>query len=142
MEVRKPGGQRRPDPPAERVAWRVLLRSRRGEIGPVVGACEGCGQPMVADDRSATHGLWRIRIPDGDVVVAEQIRGPSGEVWSDDEAHQRIEAALHEPIRPIERLFEGALLTTMAVPILLWMSAVVMVFWFLLNVWKPPGTFP
>ena len=97
---------------------------------------------MVADDRSATHGLWRIRIPDGDVVVAEQIRGPSGEVWSDDEAHQRIEAALHEPIRPIERLFEGALLTTMAVPILLWMSAVVMVFWFLLNVWKPPGTFP
>lgn len=97
---------------------------------------------MVADDRNASPGIWRIHLPEGDVIISGEIRAPDGSTWSEEQANQEIELALKTPIRPAEGLFAGAVMTTMMVPILLWVSALVMVFWFLLNVWKPPGTFP
>lgn len=96
--VPQPGGGRRAPVDANLAAWRTLRRVRAGELGPPVGKCPACEQPMFAD-RGATLapvGRWAIAMPDAPVWV-----GPDGRVLDgdDDDADKRIEAH-YEAIKP------------------------------------------
>ena len=85
-----PGGVRSPAEHPELAAWRVLLRSRHGELGAVVGPCDGCGMPLVATGLPSQP--WALQLPGGSVVVAEQIDMDGGSL-SEEQLTARMEAA-------------------------------------------------
>ena len=132
MRVEQPGGRRKPSVHETLAAWQVLRASLAGDRGPVVARCAGCGQPMTADaDLPAIP--WTLPLPEGELVVDGDVRGPDGPV-DPDRADALLKAAYGEPLRPLEALFQGSLLTLMAVPVLVWATAFFIVFWFLYNV--------
>jgi hypothetical protein len=123
--VTRPGGDRRPSVHPTLAAWRVLLRARRGEIGAVVGRCEACGQPLVAEQPGLQALLgWTLCTPDGDLVVGRTLEGPRGPL-RDDEADRWMEAQFktRSRIRPAMFLFQALLFSVLVVPMGCWLWA-------------------
>lgn len=133
--VQQPGGSRRPSEHPEIVAWKILKRSRAGELGPMVGPCPVCGLPMVGDPGAPTPSLaWTLNLPDGPVRVEhDALHG------APDEA--ALEARLEKAygwkleIKPGAFLFQTFVISASAIPIfLLWVWACVFTFYFITNV--------
>lgn len=128
VEVVVPGGERRPREAAPLTAWRLLRRVRQGELGPVVGACEACGQPLVANDTTfPPMDPWEIATPAGPLLVGREITGPDGPI-GEVEAERWLEAQF--PKAPWTEHFRGSLPLVMLLPL----TAVVFVV-FVLSAW-------
>jgi hypothetical protein len=130
-EVESPGGARRPTVHPELAAWRTVLAARRGQTDPVVGRCAGCEQPMIGPAEAVP---WTIHTPQGALVVDGVISGPKGEMslgdadfWVEEQLREQLE------IRPALWLFQATVLSTMVVPFLLWVTAMVCFMTFILN---------
>ena len=119
------GGRRKPAEHPQLAAWNTVKASLRGEIGPVVGPCPACDQPLVADGDLPAHP-WTVELPDGPVQVHSADQIPALE--------PKLKAAFAEKIRPVEAVFGGAVLTAMTAPVLLWATAFFIVMWFLYNI--------
>jgi hypothetical protein len=135
IEVLAPGGQRRPMVPAPLHLARVLLRARRGESGPVVGACSACTHPMLAEDGPWTPlPMWAVETREGELRFGPAIEGPHG-TMSDDEAEQWIEAQYQQrwTARDLVQSLHGLALTFFLFPVALWAVAVVFTATFLLG---------
>jgi len=102
VAVEQEGGARRPIDPA-REARDVVRRSLAGELGSIMGACPACGQPLVADERTAERQPYTL--------PAEEPPGARR--------------------GPLLGVFQGALLAAMIVPFLVWVLAIVVVVAFL-----------
>jgi hypothetical protein len=90
-EVISAGGDRRPTVHPSLQAWRTLRRSRRGEVGAIVGRCPQCDQPLVLE--SGTRPAlprWEIPVPTGLLVVGPTIDAPQGPL-TEDEADRWME---------------------------------------------------
>lgn len=92
------GGARRAAEAPALAAWRILRRSRQGELGPVVAACSRCSQPMVAPVGSALPAVeeWRLSTPAGDLVLGERLVLPDGTEVGPEAAERWLERELHE----------------------------------------------
>lgn len=75
IEITQPGGSRQPSVAPELASWRVWARSLRGELGPVVGRCPHCAQPVVTTETQAPWSdPWVLPTPLGEVTVgADQL---------------------------------------------------------------------
>ena len=136
--VVEPGGKRRPYGDPRLAAWITLKASSNGEIGPIVGRCDACDQPMAADGEAAPI-VWTLELPDGTLeVVGTQIT-EAGAPVDPKQADKRIRRHFGEPLEPGKALFSTAVLGVMIGPLLLWATTFFMVFWFLYNVMR--GTF-
>ena len=114
-EVVNPGGKRRPDIHPQLAAWRVLLQARTG--GPAVVAVCPCGLPLVGDH--GTSIAWELALPNGIIDVGSTLSGPAGTL-TEAEVTTALEAAYRERIKPVQAVFQTALLTPMILPFLLW----------------------
>ena len=124
------GGRRRPSVHPELAAWRTVLASRRGEIGPIVGRCQGCEQPLVGDAGASIP--WRIVLPEGALHIGDALEGPNGPL-PEDLASAQVEAAYAERTSPGRAAVQGALVASMLAPFLLWLLALWTTLWFLWN---------
>lgn len=77
---------------------------------------------------------WTIHTPEGDVEVADALTGPKGPMTLD-EADFWIEEQLRErlEIKPGLFLFQASVLSTMLVPLALWVFAVICFFTFVIR---------
>ena len=115
VDVVVPGGERRPSEPGPLAAWRVLRRARQGALGPVVGACSACDQPLVANDTTfPAMEVWEIPTPAGPLKVGREIVGPDGMV-GDEDAERWLETQYPKP--PWTEFFHGSLPLVMLVPL-------------------------
>ena len=130
-EVESPGGARVPAGHPELAAWRTLRAALQGESAPVVGRCPACDQPMIGE---ATAVPWTIHTPEGDLVVDGVLTGPKGKMTVD-EANFWVEEQLRERIevKPGLWLFQASVMSTMLVPIGLWVFALVCFLTFIVN---------
>jgi hypothetical protein len=109
----------------ELAAWRVLLRSRRGELGPVIGACTVCGMPATGAPESGTAAVsWTVHTPRGDLAVGSAIIGPDGAL-SDEEADRFVTEQLAEPPptwrrRIVEAAVISPFVVLIAIPVFAW----------------------
>jgi len=85
--------------------------------------------------------VWPIELPEGALQIDTEIRGPDGPVPLAD-AHARILKAHKPPLEPGQAMFSGMLLTTMTVPVLLWMAAATTFFSFLYLLYSGGTTVP
>lgn len=140
VDVILEGGGRRPaiDPQWQR--GRTALQSVQGEIGPVVGMCEACGQLLVAE--GAMEGvpsmLVRIDTPQGALLIdRDSVEGPTGPLTP-----IQAEAFLAGQYKPPmlegmgQQVMAAALLTGLIGPFLVWVFAVIAVTTFLLAVYQ------
>jgi hypothetical protein len=128
--VLQEGGRRRaPDHP-DLAAWRVIARSRAGELGPVVARCPACGSPMVASRGAALPAVhWHFDLPEGPVDLPTDQDAPP-------ELGARLET-LHRPrwvFAPGRTLFTGCLISALLGPFLAWLFSIVYTTWFIANV--------
>ncbi len=134
--VESPGGARLPTVHPELAAWRTVLAAYRGETEPVVAACSECHQPMIGPEPAIP---WTIRTPQGDLLVAGDLSGPDGPM-SEADADFWVEEQLREKLdaKPGLWLFQASVLSTMLVPMALWIFAIVCFFTFVLRFGKGP----
>jgi len=95
--VLQEGGARRFSGDPTFAAWLVWARSLRGELGPVAGPCEGCGQPWVIEAGGAEEGAasWQFTTPRGVVEAGPSgLHGPGGPMTVD-QADQFLRSQLH-----------------------------------------------
>jgi hypothetical protein len=139
VEVVLEGGVRQPalDPP--RAAFETWAASLRGELGPVAGTCDACGQPLIADGPVPDAAPHRLALPVGGwlEIGPGGVRGPEGPVPLD-EALAEVQRAFPDGfvlsrVRPGLALFQGSLLTFMLAPFVLWLLAIGAVVLFLSN---------
>lgn len=136
-EVVVEGGARRPRTHPELAAWRTLVASHTGQLGPVVAACAACGQPMVADQEVAAIE-WQIRTPEGSVCVKRHgLRGPQGPLdWAEAtalvERHYPEEWGVADYVGP-GALARSGLVLLMLAPVALWVLATGAIVVILLN---------
>lgn len=133
--VRIPGGQRRPAEAAPLAAWRIVARSLGGELGTVVGECAACGLPLTAERGSAlAPWSWRFDLPDGAVTAEGGVLHPPTPPAA---LTARLEALHRRPleIRPAIWLFQGSVISLLAVPFALWIFGMIFVVFFLVNFW-------
>jgi hypothetical protein len=115
-------------------AMDTLVASAQQQLGPVVAACAGCGQPMVAS-KPWPRVRWVIPTPRGELVCDE--RGAfhaDGKALSVDTAVGWLQGAVPRPIDPDQRRmtwFEGALVLSMMAPVVLWVGTALFVALFL-----------
>jgi len=134
------GGSRQPPVPSALATWRIWMRSLRGEIGPVVGGCPRCGQPVVADDRAAPASPpWTLPTPIGQVVIGADGATLDGVSTPVDTIDAKLEAALGPRLRPsdilaIRNLFGLAFLTILGTVALLWVFAAMFLIRFVIAV--------
>ena len=124
-------GARRPADPA-REAWSVVSRSLAGELGPVVGPCPTCGQPLVGE-AGADPGAVEIALGEITLAVGADgtLRGPAG-VLTVAEADALVEAAAPHHTKPrLLELFQVSLLSFLVVPLVMWTLAIMVVVAFL-----------
>lgn len=136
LEVVIEGGDRRPAVAPPLAAWRTLRRSRAGEIGPVVGRCPACGQPMIASDTSIPSlDTWDLETPGGTVRVGAAIVGPDGPMTDDDaEAFMNRQYPTRWLTDPPSRVaMQLLILPLLVVPMIVWIAAIVFLFGFLKN---------
>jgi hypothetical protein len=133
------GGARRPSLAPERAAFETWVASLRGELGPIVGSCSACGQPLVADGSHEAAGPLRVELPsEGWLEIgSEGVRGPEGPVPLD-EALAEVRRAwpsgfVLSELRPGLAMFQGGLLTFMLAPFVLWLIGIGVVVLFLSN---------
>ena len=143
--VVQPGGSRRPAIAPQWARGKDALRSFTGEVGPVVGICEACGQLLVSDDVRDEPGIAPIEVrvdtPKGALVVGRTVRGPAGE-FTVDEANEFLSKQYYVPVLPglIAQLPQVLLLSTMGAPVLLFIACVLAITGFILAAWNglPP----
>lgn len=114
-EVTNAGGKRRPHNHPQLAAWRVILNARNG--GPAVVAACPCGLPLVGDPGASIP--WQLALPDGAINVAAVLTGPSGAL-TEAEVTAALESAYRERIKPMQAVFQTAVLTPMILPFVLW----------------------
>lgn len=132
---------RRPEHAPERAAWEILLAVHRGALGPVVAACPACGQPMCAETDSLPTLEWVLQTPEGPLAVHRHgLRGPQGPIdWA--EAERLVNKHFPEPsnlkdwVGP-RALWSVGMVSTMLVPVLLFVAAGAAIAMFLFNVWR------
>jgi hypothetical protein len=134
-QVEQEGGQRKPADGPELAAWRTIQRARNGELGPVVGRCSGCGQPLVARDPACPeHAAWTFHTPAGEYTVNGEIEGPEGVTTAKALGDYLLETYQEsEELTPAQTLFTMTVLSFMTVPILLWIVTGIIVATILLN---------
>lgn len=125
-----PGGSRRVEAP-ERAAVATLVESAAGRVGPVVGPCPRCGQPMVGD-----AGAAAVPSAVGDVVLgADGVLRVAGEVASGDEAIRwaaaRYPAEVEAGGGRLLRIVQVMMVLAMVTPLLVWVFSVTFVSLFL-----------
>lgn len=128
------GGQRKPSQNPHLAAWSTLRRSLSGELGPVVGSCEACGQPLISEDRDATIHSWSFTLSDGEYIINGGIKSPSGPM-EPEQFHQKMMTQFYEEeeFEPAQTLFSMTVLLLMTAPIILWVLAGITVSMILLN---------
>lgn len=140
--VVQPGGSRRPAVAAQWARGQDALRSFAGEVGPVVGICEACGQLLVAEEDEGIAPIEvRVDTPKGALVVGRTVRGPQGAL-SVEEAKKFLASQYHEPVLPalLAQVPQVMLLSTMTAPVLLFVACVLAITGFILAAWNglPP----
>ncbi len=131
-----PGGARRPAEHRELAAYRVVARSRAGDLGPIVGPCPACGGPLTASAGAALPVVpWRFRLPTGEAQV--DAMGTHGAADFDDLGAQ-LEAAYAArwQVAPGRLAFQLFVIPLALVPVLVWMWSVVFTTWFLSNFFR------
>lgn len=139
--VVQPGGSRRPAVAAQWARGKDALRSFAGEVGPVVGVCEACGQLLVTDEQGISPIEVRVDTPKGALVVGRTVRGPHGELTVA-EAQKFLASQYEESVIPglIAQVPQVMLLSTMTAPVLLFIACVLAITGFILSAWNglPP----
>lgn len=137
MRVLQPGGTRRSELPPGLAHWRVVRDARAGTTGPVVGRCDACGAPLVADDPTAPPlPEWVITTPAGALSVGEQIIGPDGPITeAEADAWLTTQLAVVTPLNLVGALFEVALFTTLGVPFVIWVFCLAVTLYFFYGLW-------
>ena len=101
------GGTRRPAGAPVVAAWNTLKRSLQHEIGPVVGKCDACGQPLIGES-GMTWFDWTLELTDEPVVVTAQ-------GVSDEEALESALKAAYgwklREVRPALAIFQTVLIS-------------------------------
>ena len=139
-EVLTTGGRRKPTEPSAIAAWRLLRAHIEGRGGPIVGACPGCGQPLVGE-MGMTPAVWTVEVPGGPYQIGATVQGPEGAV--DVVAAEAAILAAHKPPAQVGKtLFSGMLLTSMLFPLLLWALAFTTFFSFLYLLYSGGTTVP
>lgn len=140
VEVLQTGGSRRPSVPHELAAWRVWARSLRGDLGPVVGRCPHCEQPLVSEEPGGPSPVsWVLPTPLGEVQIeAEQVR-LNGDVRDLATLDEQLEAAMAPKFSPrslldVRNLFGGVFLTILGVLACLWFMAALFLIRFIIAV--------
>lgn len=133
VEVIVPGGDRRaPDHPGL-AAWGILMRSRHGQLGAIVGACPACGQPLVVTEGAwAALPSWRIDTPEGAVVVGERVTGPEG-AFTEEEAEKWLRKRLGAKWTAgflANQVVVSTMLLTFVLPFALWILGAIYAFFF------------
>ena len=114
------GGQRRPATPVELSAWQVLREiAARGQV--CAGPCEACGMPLHTEQGSAEP--WTFELPNGALVIHGPEITLGDSAVSADRAESMIREAFERPASLAQRLFEGAMVTWLVVPFLIWICA-------------------
>jgi hypothetical protein len=133
--VEMEGGQRQPEGHPHLAAWRTVRRSLDGELGPIVGRCSACDQPLVALDSACPETInWTFKTPAGDYQVHKEVLGPSGPIPLDEFDAYMSATYREQPVaRPAQTLFTMMVLTLMTVPILLWITTGIIVAIILFN---------
>ena len=126
VDVILPGGQRRPTVHPTWNAWRILKRVRHGDLGPVVGACSACGQPLVASGPALALPEWMLETPLGNVAVGAELEDPNG-TMSEEDVDRFLEGQFRQSWArhlETESWFGGvAGILLFAVPFFLWLVA-------------------
>lgn len=137
VAVVQPGGSRRPAVAAQWARGKDALRSFTGEVGPVVGICEACGQLLVTDEPGISPVEVRVDTPKGALVVGRTVRGPQGELTVED-AEKFLASQYHEPLFPalLAQVPQVMLLSTMTAPVLLFIACVLAITGFILSAWN------
>jgi hypothetical protein len=124
-----PGGSRRVEAP-ERAAVATLVESASGRVGPVVGPCPRCGQPMVGD-----AGAVAVPSAVGDVALgADGVLRVAGEAASGEEAIRWAAVRYPGEVESggrVLRAVQVVMVLTMVAPILVWVFSVAFVSLFL-----------
>jgi hypothetical protein len=132
VEVIQVGGSRQPTTHPTLAAWRTWRASRVGELGPVVGACPACAQPLIADGPGLPAAPpWTLESAAGPFTVsAAALLGPSGQPVAD----AFVEATLDRELRArftdqldSSLIFAGFLLMIFGAVALFWIGAALFV---------------
>lgn len=140
VEVLQTGGSRRPAIPHELAAWRVWARSLRGELGPVVGRCPHCDQPLISEQPDGPSPVsWVLPTPLGEVQIETEQIQLDGEVQDLASIDERLEAAMAPRFSPrslfdIRNLFGGVFLLILGVLASLWVMAALFLVRFIIAV--------
>jgi hypothetical protein len=132
VEVRVPGGSRRPAVAPERARFEALAASLRDEQGPLVGTCSVCEQPLVLLEGERPVIDLTVPLPDGDVVYEGGRLTCGGQPIDLDEAERRVWAAFPATDQwtrqdMVAQGFLTATLPLLAFPVVLWCVAVTVV---------------
>jgi len=129
VHVELPGGSRQPAQGPEATAFAAYAAWKRSEAGPLVGACDGCGQPLVLTEGTAEPVEWVVGHPDGDLLLT-----PGGVRCGDtdvplDDAELRVRAAYPAWSQwsrsdVVANGFLTGVLPFLLLPLVLWASAV------------------
>lgn len=141
VEVINAGGQRQAAEAPDLAGFRVWARSLGGELGPVVGCCAGCGQPLVADGPGLPQGQpWVARTGRGTFEIGpDGASGPGGSMTVDAAlamVHGELTPTLADQVFDPRLLFVGVLLFLVLVVFAMWLGA----FGFVLNWFYAIGT--
>lgn len=131
VRVVTPGGARRPAEGPERAVWEVLEASVAAGGPRVVGTCDACGGPLVAEAAtSVPRAAYVLGLPGGALTLTEagELHGPDGPL-SAAQGHDRVQAATPpspwlQRLAPGRSLFQAALLTSVLGPLSVLLLAV------------------
>lgn len=83
--VLQEGGARAPTGPPDLTAWHTWRASRASELGPVVGRCPQCAQPLVAESGTLPPAdAWTLQAKEHAVVVSQAALTLDGSPAADD----------------------------------------------------------
>lgn len=128
------GGHRKPEVHPELAAWEVVKAALAGDGPPVVGRCDACGQPMLADQAPVPVARWEVQLPHGRILVEGEALTQDGAPTTVEAVSAKVDTAYRERFQPGQAVFSGTLLTVMSVPMVLWGIALFVVLWFLFNI--------
>jgi hypothetical protein len=140
VEVMAEGGVRRPAVHPQWERGKTALSSFTGEIGPVVGVCEGCGQLLVGDDRAWPRMEVRIDSERGPLLVGEQVRTASGPIGVE-EAQAWLRAQFREPwgLATLGQIGQTSMLLFLLPIAMLWGMGALFVLSFFAALWQGPA---
>ena len=142
VEVLQEGGARQPAGAPALVAWNTWRDSRAGELGPVVGRCPACDQPVVAaGDGLPPSEPWVLQANGGEITVsAASLVGfggtPATDEQVDAEMQRRLRERFADQLFDVRLLFAGLLLIVVGLVATGWLAAVL----FVLNFYLAMGS--